>query len=152
MDLIAWVKICKERLPTETNLTQFIVSVAYGCSFIVCPLYVLLNITGSCSCNWKLHKDSSQQKGILLMTDFSFKCWTKASRHTKPKSLKQFRDGHWHGPNECVCACAPMCVCVRVHAYCCVCERGGGSMCVSVHLKCASQSLMMTYVTIVSGD
>jgi hypothetical protein len=38
MDLIAWVAICKERLPTESDLTQFIVSVAYGCSFMVCPL------------------------------------------------------------------------------------------------------------------
>lgn len=38
MDLIARVKICKERLPTETNLTQFLLSMAYGCSFLVCPL------------------------------------------------------------------------------------------------------------------
>jgi hypothetical protein len=62
MDLIAWVKICKERIPMETNLTQFLLSVASGCSFLGCPLYLLLNITGSYSCNWKLHKGSSQQK------------------------------------------------------------------------------------------
>lgn len=38
MDLIAWVKVWKERLPTETNLTQFLLPVAHVCSFLVRPL------------------------------------------------------------------------------------------------------------------
>lgn len=38
MDLIAWVKLFKESLATETNLTQFLLSVTYECSFLVCPL------------------------------------------------------------------------------------------------------------------
>lgn len=70
MDLIAWVKLFKESLATETNLTQFLLSVTYECSFLVCPLELLLNIIGSSRGNWKLHKGLLSRRGILLMTEF----------------------------------------------------------------------------------
>lgn len=117
MDLIAWVKICKERLPTETNLTPFLLSVAYGCSFfsyVHCNSYLISQDPGDPTGNFI--KGLLSRRGILLMTELSFKCWAAASRNTKPISLKQLRG--WLCRRDKI-----MCVRAHVCVYTCECLK-----------------------------
>lgn len=51
------------------------------------------------------------RRAILLMTDSSFKCWTKASRNTKPTGLKQLRDWLRRGHKK-MCMSVFVCVCI----------------------------------------
>lgn len=105
MDLITWVKMCKELLPLKKINTELTICDIWIAHFYYDHFNSYLASQYPVDVTWSFTKDL-QRRWILSRLKSLFKLWIAARGNAKPISHKQLCGGLPYGMQ---CVCVPLC-------------------------------------------